>query len=164
MEIKSPHSAYKSIKRAIVFFEKNVNNSKIKEEPSSRGEAQELEVGVATVFGEIFWMKLNAKRNENKTSTIYVRSSPSTMHLFLSAIVLLMSGPFLYLALTSNNPFVYVVAGFFILLGIASLIMPFIRIRSTKKDLKNFLTSDEKIGSDKEDEKGTAVSTRINLS
>ncbi|NHJ49417.1 MAG: hypothetical protein FK733_16630 [Asgard group archaeon] len=164
MEIKSPHSAYKAIKRATAFFEKKVNNSKIKEEPSSRSEAQELEIGVTTVFGEIFWMKLNAKRNEGKTSTVYVRSSPSTMHLFLSAIVILMSGPFFYLAFTSGNPFVYFVSGFFILLGVASLIMPFIRIRSTKKALKAALTSYEKIDPESDDEKGTAVTSRINLS
>ncbi|NHJ39173.1 MAG: hypothetical protein FK731_04010, partial [Asgard group archaeon] len=121
MEIQSPHSPHKAIKRASVFFETKVNNSKVKEEPLSRKDPAELEIGVATVFGEIFWFKLFAKRNIDKTSTVNVKSRPGTWHIFLSAIVLLMSGPFLYLALNSMNPFVFIVAGLFALIGFASI-------------------------------------------
>jgi hypothetical protein len=165
MEIKSPHSPYKAIKRATLYFEKLVSNSNIKEEPSSRKDPQELEVGVTTVFGEIFWMKINAKRSVDKTSIVFVRSSPGTRQLFLSAIVILLSGPFFYMAFNSMNPFVFIVAGFLLLLGIASMIMPFFRIRSTKKGLKKYLTTDEEITSGKEVKDELSVtSSRLELS
>ncbi|NHK31059.1 MAG: hypothetical protein FK730_06880 [Asgard group archaeon] len=161
MEVRSPHSPHKAIKRALIYFENKVNNSNIKEQPASRKDPAELEVGVATVFGEIFWFKLFAKRNIDKTSTINIKSSPGTWHMFLSAIVLLMSGPFLYLALNSMNPFVFIVAGFFALIGIASILMPFFRIRATKKQLTQILISFDELISEKEAEAKDKVISRI---
>jgi hypothetical protein len=161
MEIRSPHSPHKAIKRATIYFETKVNNSNIKEQPASRKDPAELEVGVATVFGEIFWFKLFAKRNIDKTSTINVKSSPGTWHMFLSAIVLLMSGPFLYMAINSMNPFVFIVAGIFALIGIASIIMPFFRIRATKKQLTHVLMSFDELISEKEAKADDRVISRI---
>ncbi len=145
MEFDSPISPHKSIKKAEKFFELKVNNSKIKEQPLSRKDPAILEVGIATIFGEIFWMRIHAKRKKDKSTRIILKGSVGVRHMFLSSIVLLMSGPFLYYAISSENIFVYLVAGFFAALGIFSLLMPLFRIRTTRKQLVEALSSTEEL-------------------
>jgi len=161
MEFESPLSQFKAIKKATAYFETKVTNVQIKEQPFSRKDPQHLEIGVRALLGEIFWMKIDARRTkEKKTSIVTVRGRPGTMHLFLSAIVLLMAGPFLYMAFQSGNAYPYVASGFFALLGLASLIMPFIRLRKTGRALRTVLSSEEEIDAPKEESK-PIVSSRI---
>ena len=161
MEFDSPLSPHKSIKKAEKYFELKVNNSKIKEQPLSRKDPAILEIGVATIFGEIFWMRIHAKRKKDKSTSISLVGRVGIRHMFLSAIVLLMTGPFLYYALTSNNFFVYIVAGFFAVLGIFSLSMPFFRIRSTRKQLVEALSSADEFTTEIEEKTVTGSISRL---
>ncbi|MCF2144208.1 MAG: hypothetical protein K9W42_10950 [Candidatus Heimdallarchaeota archaeon] len=163
MEFESPLSQFKAIKKATIYFETKVQNTQIKEQPLSRKDPQHLEIGVRALLGEIFWMKIDARRTkEKKTSIISIKGRPGTMHLFLSAIVVLMAGPFLYMGFQSGNAYPYVASGFFALLGLASLIMPFIRLRKTSRALQAVLTSEEELEEVPKRNKGEPlVSSRI---
>ncbi|MCK5298815.1 MAG: hypothetical protein KAJ76_07910, partial [Candidatus Heimdallarchaeota archaeon] len=111
MEFESPLSPHKALKKTEKFFELKVNNSKIKDQPLTKKDPQFLEMGVATVFGEIFWMKIHAKRTKTKTAKVSLIGRPSVKHLFLSAIVSLLSGPFLYMAINNESVINYLLAG-----------------------------------------------------
>ncbi|TET31323.1 MAG: hypothetical protein E3J70_02460 [Candidatus Heimdallarchaeota archaeon] len=166
MEFESPLSPYKALKKTEKFFELKVNNSKIKDQPLTKKDPQFLQMSVATIFGEIFWMNIHTRRTKTKTTKVSLKSRPGTRHMFLSTIVLLMSGPFLYMAIsstTSTNIFTYIISVLFAVIGIASLIMPIFRINSTQRKLKEALSTEEQFEEEIEEKTKTATTSRLAL-
>ncbi len=163
MEFESPLSPHKALKKTEKFFELKVNNSKIKDQPLSKKDPQFLEMSVATIFGEIFWMRINAKRTKTKATKVILHSRPGTRHMFLSAIVMLLSGPFLYMAINSMNPFNFIVAGLFAVIGLASMFLPLFRIRGTQKKLKEALSTEEQFEEEVEAKDKVATTSRLAL-
>ncbi len=163
MEFESPLSPYKALKKTEKFFELKVNNSKIKDQPLTKKDPQFLQMSVATIFGEIFWMNIHTRRTKTKTTKVSLKSRPGTRHMFLSAIVMLMSGPFLYFAVNSGNIFNYFIAGLFAVIGIASMIMPIIRINGTQRKLKEALSTEEQFEEEIEEKTKTATTSRLAL-
>ncbi|MBK5113010.1 MAG: hypothetical protein JJE41_05230 [Candidatus Heimdallarchaeota archaeon] len=163
MEFESPLSPYKVLKKAEKYFELKVNNSKIKDQPLTKKDPQFLEMSVATIFGEIFWTKIHARRTKTKATKVFLTSRPGTRHMFLSAIVFLLSGPFLYMAITGDSILTYFLVGFLALIGIASLLLPFFRISRTQKKLQVALSSEEQFEEEKEEKAKTATTSRLAL-
>jgi len=163
MEFESPLSPYKALKKTEKFFELKVNNSKIKDQPLTKKDPQFLEMSVATIFGEIFWMKIHARRTKTKSTKVSLTSRPGTRHMFLSAIVMLMSGPFLYMAFNSSNVFTYLIAGLFAVIGIASMIMPIFRINGTQRKLRDALSTEDQFEEEIEAKTKTATTSRLAL-
>ncbi len=167
MEFESPISPYRAIKKAMNFFEKKVNNTKVKEAPASRRDPMILEVGITTIWGEIFWTRINTRRSKDKQSSkVFVKSRPGTRHMFFSAIVLLLSGPFFYMALSNDiRYFTLIMAAFFALIGIASMIMPVVRINRINKQIKEVLSKDDDQFDDEESDKEEikVISSRLEL-
>lgn len=163
MEFESPLSPYRAIKKAMKFFETKVNNTKIKEAPLSRRDPMVLDVGITTIWGEIFWTKINTRRTKDKQSSkVFVKSRPGTRHMFFSLIVLLMSGPFLYMALRDDiRYFPLVMAIVFAFIGIASMIMPLVRISKINKQIKEVLTSEDEFEEDSVKEEEKPITTRL---
>jgi len=164
MEFESPLSAYRAIKKATKFFETKVSNAKIKEAPLSRKDEMLLEVGITTIWGEIFWTRVNTRRTKDKkTSKVFVTGRPGTRHMFFSAIVLLASGPFMFMALRGEDIayFTLFVSILFAFIGIASMIMPIFRIRKTNKQIKEILTSEEELEDEKAEKSDTTMTSRL---
>ena len=157
MEFESPLSPHKTLKKTEKFFELKVNNSKIKDQPLTKKDPQFLEMGVATVFGEIFWMKIHAKRTKTKTAKVSLTGRPSVKHLFLSGIVGLLSGPFLYMAINNGSIINYLLAGLLAVVGIASMLMPLFRIRRTQQKLKEALSTEDQFEEEIEAKTKTAT-------
>ncbi|MCK5046666.1 MAG: hypothetical protein KAS22_08800 [Candidatus Heimdallarchaeota archaeon] len=163
MEFESPLSPHKALKKTEKFFELKVNNSKIKDQPLTKKDPQFLEMGVATVFGEIFWMKIHAKRTKTKTAKVSLIGRPSVKHLFLSAIVSLLSGPFLYMAINNESVINYLLAGLLAAVGIASMLLPLFRIKRTQQKLKEALSTEDQFEEEIEAKTKTATTSRLAL-
>ncbi|MHA1244993.1 MAG: hypothetical protein ACTSP7_10525 [Candidatus Heimdallarchaeota archaeon] len=135
MEIESPQAPYDAIKTAKKYFEDDVLNSVVKEAPLTRGDDQILEVGISGGRWEVFWIKLHAVKWD-KGSKIYMKGSPGISQLTMGAIAATLSGPFTALILLySTNYWLLFVPIFFFILGVLSIIMPIVRVRSTQKEL-----------------------------
>ncbi|HUU78968.1 MAG TPA: hypothetical protein VMX55_11525 [candidate division Zixibacteria bacterium] len=145
MEYESPLSPYEAIKKAENFFANEVINSKVKEKSLSKKDQQMLEMGVTGGNWEIFWMKIFASRNNLEGSRIYTKSRFGLMQLSFASIITVLSGPFLYLVLWNEVYWALVFPSFFFLLGVLSFVMPFYRIISTSKNLKQILTNEREI-------------------
>jgi len=163
MEFESPLSPYKALKKTEKFFELKVNNSKIKDQPLTKKDPQFLEMGVATVFGEIFWMKIHARRTKTKTAKVSLTGRPAVKHLFFSAIVAFLSGPFLYMAINNGSIINYLLAGLLAVVGIASMLMPLFRIRRTQQKLKEALSTEDQFEEEIEEKAKIATTSRLAL-
>jgi len=164
LEFESPLSPYRAIKKAMKFFETKVRNTKIKEAPLSRRDQMLLEVGITTIWGEIFWIKISTRRSKDKQSSkVFVTSRPGTRHMFFSLIVILMSGPFIYMGLNKEpiGYFTLIVAALLAFVGIASMIMPVVRIRKTNKQIKEVLTSEDEFEEETEKEAEKPITSRL---
>jgi len=162
LDFDSPLTPFRALKKAEKFFEYKVNNTKVKQKPLTKTDEPLLEVGVTTIYGEIFWLKVHAGRNKEKTARLSIWGRMSTRQLFISAIAFLMSGPFFYMAFNSNNNvFVFMLAGFLAILGLFGLIMPSFRIRSIKKKFKESLLIEDDIEEEKAEESRAASMTRL---
>lgn len=144
MEFESPLAPYDAIKAAKKYFEDDVLNSVIKEAPLTRGDDQILEVGISGGRWEVFWMRLHAVKWD-KGSKIYMKGRPGISQLSMGAIAAVLSGPFTAIILLySNNFWLLFVPIFFFILGVLSIIMPIVRVRSTQKEIYEKLTAEKK--------------------
>lgn len=144
MEFDSPLAPYDAIKKAKKYFEDEVLNIVIKEEPLTRADDQILEVGISGGRWEVFWMKIHAL-NIEKGSKIYMKGRPGISQLTMAAIAMVISGPFTVLVFLNDTYWLLFIPIFFFILGLLSIIMPFIRVRSTQKELLELLTTDKKV-------------------
>ena len=141
MNFDSPLSASEATKKVTNFFEEEETNAIIKEKPLAKKDKQFLEVGITGGRWEVFWMKILATNYIEQGSNIKITSRIGMIQLTVAITSMLFSGPFLYLILTSMRYWLLIVPIFFFLLGLLSLIMPIVRIRSTKVKLRKLLTS-----------------------
>jgi hypothetical protein len=142
MEFESPIRAYDAIKRSQKFFEAEVLNSKVKEEPLGKKDTQLLKMGISGLNWEFYWIQIFASNNETG-STIQIKGRLGIMQLFLASIIILLSGPFLYLAINNPGFFTIAITIVLFLIGVLSIIMPIIRLRSTIKHLKAILLTED---------------------
>ncbi len=140
MEYQSPLSPYDAIKKTEKFFTKEILNTIIKEKPMGKKDKQIIDIGVSGGRWEIFWMKVYATKNPLGGSIIITKGRSGLKQLSFAAIILMLSGPFFYLVLSNNVYWALLFPAVFFVLGILSILMPIIRIRSTNRELKEVLT------------------------
>ncbi|MFW9922151.1 MAG: hypothetical protein ACFFDW_02560 [Candidatus Thorarchaeota archaeon] len=145
MEYESSLSPSDAIKKAEDYFENEVLNHVIKEKPLSKKDKQLLEIGVTGGRWEVFWMKIAAARTSAGITKIAITSRPGLAQLSFGAIVLLLSGPFIYLSIANDAYWVLFFPIFLFIIGLLSIIMPLIRMRETGKALKEVLTEKREI-------------------
>ncbi len=140
MEYESPFSPYEAIKKTEKFFTEELLNVTIKEKPMGKGDAQMIDVGISGGRWEIFWMKVYASKNATGGSIITTRGRSGLQQLSFAAIILVFSGPFFYYALSSSRYWIFAFPVLLFAVGLLSIIMPIMRVRSTNKQLKEVLT------------------------
>lgn len=140
MEYESPFSPYEAIKKTEKFFQEEVLNVTIKEKPMGKGDAQMIDVGISGGRWEIFWMKVYASKNASGGSIITTKGRSGLQQLSFAAIILVFSGPFFYYALTSGRYWIFTFPVLLFAVGLLSILMPIMRVRSTNKQLKEVLT------------------------
>jgi len=140
LEYESPFSPYEAIKKTKKFFNEEILNVTIKEEPMGKGDAQMIDVGISGGRWEIFWMKVYASKNATGGSIITTKGRSGLQQLSFAAIVLVFSGPFFYFALSSSRYWIFAFPVLLFAVGLLSIIMPIMRVRSTNKQLKEVLT------------------------
>lgn len=140
MEYESPLSPYEAIKTTEKFFAEEILNVTIKEKNLGKGEAQMIDVGISGGRWEIFWMKVYASRNAAGGSIITTKGRSGLQQLSFAAIILVFSGPFFYYALSSSRYWIFAFPVLLFAVGLLSILMPIMRVRSTKKQLKEVLS------------------------
>lgn len=145
MEFDCPYTPYEAIKKTESYFTNEILNTTIKEKSPSKKDQQFLEIGVSGGNWEVFWMKIFAVTNNSGGSSIITKGRSGIMQLSFAAIITMLSVPFFYLVLWNEIYWAVIFPSFFLLLGIVSIIMPYIRIRQTTKGLKEVLTNEREI-------------------
>lgn len=145
MEFESTLSPSDAIKKSEEYFENEILNHVIKEKPLSKKDKQLLEVGVTGGRWEVFWMKIAAARTSGGITKIAITSRPGLAQLSFGAIVFLLAGPFIYLAIANDTYWIFFFPVLLFLIGLLSMIMPIIRLKETEKGLKEILTQKREI-------------------
>ena len=145
MEFDCPYTPFEAIKKTESYFTNEILNTTIKEKSPSKKDQQFLEIGVTGGNWEVFWMKISAVANNSGGSSVITKGRSGIMQLSFAAIIAVLSGPFFYLILWNEIYWAVIFPSFFLLLGLMSIIMPYVRIHQTTKGLKEVLTNEREI-------------------
>jgi hypothetical protein len=73
-----------------------------------------------------------------------MKGRPGISQLTMAAIAMVISGPFTVLVFLNDTYWLLFIPIFFFILGVLSIVMPIVRVRSTQKELLKLLTTEKK--------------------